>query len=95
MYKLCEKVGSCRSLKALSWRWVSVLPGFESLPLELSINLPLLGQALQKFATTLESLRIDPQECVWSTSLDIGVSAMGSLRNFTSLNHLEASALVF
>jgi hypothetical protein len=94
MRELCEKVASCRSLTAFSWRWVSALPDFKNLPPELSIDLPLLGQALQKFATTLESLRIDTQECVWPTSLNMDVSAMGSLRNFTSLIHLEVSALV-
>lgn len=73
---------SCR------WRWTEHPNPWHD------VNLPALRAGLQRVQNTLTHLTIDTMESAWRVDLDRTIPALGSLREFKALKHLDVAGLV-
>lgn len=85
----------CNSLRIFSCQWRnrwthSDAENGEAPP----IDLPQLRQDLLRFRGDLESLTLDTLESGWRVSMEENIPAIGSLRDFPVLKHLDVSGLV-
>jgi hypothetical protein len=102
---LCRYLGHCKALKRASIRWMShsttkipYAPVDNSIlsdrgPPREELDLRAIGRALSRFATTLQSLRVDTLESGWLVDMETDIPAIGGFREFTKLTNLEVSGL--
>ena len=86
---LDEHLSYCASLERFSCRW-QWTDSFVREP----VDLPALWASLQKVKSTLTHLAIDTSESAWRVDMDQGIPALGSLRDFQALTHLDVAGLV-
>jgi hypothetical protein len=85
-----NRLRGCSSLKVFScrWQWTDKFsPGFE-------VDLPRMYRTLEKYQNSLTHLTIDTTESAWRVDLDTFIPALGSLRGFKVLTHVDVAALV-
>jgi hypothetical protein len=81
---------SCRSVERFCcrWRWTDRFAPMWA------VDLPSLRTGLLHVQSTLNHLTIDTMESAWRVDMDIMIPALGSLREFTALKHLDVTGLV-
>jgi hypothetical protein len=102
---ICRYLGHCKALKRASIRWIShsttkipyapidnPMLSDRGPPRE-ELDLPAIGRALSRFATTLQSLRVDTLESGWLVDMETDIPAIGNFRELTKLTYLEVSGL--
>jgi hypothetical protein len=89
-----EYLDGCESLKSFTCRWRAAEPNRPDYPDPLTIDFPFLGEKLMKFSTSLERLQIDTVDSHWLVDSEDDIEAIGILRGFTSLKHLDITGTV-
>ncbi|KAH7087456.1 hypothetical protein FB567DRAFT_346162 [Paraphoma chrysanthemicola] len=102
---ICGHLERCNALTRVSINWISHSTKSASYsysesaqPIDIKppnkpIELAVIGQALRKFTSTLQSLRVDTLDSGWLVDMETDIPALGSLRDFTRLANLEVSGL--
>jgi hypothetical protein len=90
-------LGQCSALERFTCRW----RGYELITRDPDeseepdvVDLSMFPRVLRRFKDSLTSLTIDTMESICQIDIDEDIPAIGSLREFTSLQHLDVSGLV-
>jgi hypothetical protein len=98
-WHMALRLVGCDTLKHLSCRWQG---GGKSQAIQLGEwgypdecrALPNLHRCLDTYFDSLERLTLDADDSGWLTDKEEEIPAIGSLRDFTSLKHIDVSGLV-
>ncbi|KAH7074502.1 hypothetical protein BKA63DRAFT_513165 [Paraphoma chrysanthemicola] len=102
---ICGHLERCNALTRVSINWISHSTtsacysyGERAQPIDIKppdkpIELAVIGQALRKFTSTLQSLRVDTLDSGWLVDMETDIPALGSFRDFSRLANLEVSGL--
>lgn len=87
---LDDHLRGCASLERLSWCWEWT---DQFIPRH-AVELPALHKSLRQVRKSLTHLTIDTSESAWRVDINRIIPALGSLREFTALTHLDVAGLV-